>query len=215
MPVLESVNTALPERLEGHQGLTGIFKRPREGAVEIRPLGLIGDAVIDTRYHGGPDQAVYVYLASDYAWWERQWGTALAPGTFGENLTIAGLAADLSVGDRFAIGEVLIEITSHRGPCNTLARRMGDAKFVKRFMQSGRPGAYCRVLKAGMVEAGMDVGYTQFPGVPVRVAELMALEGVRQIEEGVLRRALAAPIHFKMRADFEARLSKISAIQRP
>ncbi len=81
-------------------GLTGIYKLPAQGPVEITPLGIKDDAIIDAANHGGPDQAIYVYGVEDYAWWSQTLNTGMAPGTFGDNLTIAGLeSANFSVGD--------------------------------------------------------------------------------------------------------------------
>ena len=39
-------------------------------------------------------------------------------------------------------------------------------------------------------------------------AELVDIEGKREIDPGFMRRALEAPLHTKMRADFEARLAR-------
>ncbi len=50
-------------------GKTGIYKQPVERLVEITPDGLTGDAILDRKNHGGPDQAVYVYGVTDYDWW--------------------------------------------------------------------------------------------------------------------------------------------------
>ena len=208
MPTLLSVNIGKPQPVGDRRRLTGIFKQPVAGPVTIGPLGIDTDAVLDTKHHGGVDQALYLYLQSDYDWWSAELGQTLAPGTFGENLTIEGIDGDrLGVGDRFTVGEVELEITSHRTPCNTFADRMGDRRWVKRFHQAGRPGAYVRVLRPGLVQAGDPVLYTPFPGEPVTVRELMALDGVRTIPEPVLRRALQAPVHWKLRRDFTDRLA--------
>ncbi len=94
-----------------------IVKTPRSGPVLIDTLGLLGDAVLDRKHHGGPDQAVYVYLQSDYDLWTQDLGEPLPPGTFGENLVIDGIAGDtLAIGDRFVIGPVTLEVTYHRTP---------------------------------------------------------------------------------------------------
>jgi MOSC domain-containing protein YiiM len=208
MPTLLSVNVGSPEPLPGRTYLSGIRKRSQPGPVEIGALGLTDDAVLDKKHHGGLDQAVYLYLQSDYDWWMEELQQPLDPGTFGENLTIGGLAGDtLSVGDRLAIGPVLIEITSHRAPCATLAARIGDPKFVRRFHRARRPGAYCRVLQPGAVEAGTTIAYTPYSGTTVRLTELVDTEGERQIDPALIRRALQAPIHYKIRADFETRLA--------
>ena len=85
---------------------TGIDKRPTDGPVEIGRLGLSGDTIWSKKHHGGPDQAVYVYGEDDYDWWAKELGRPLDPGTFGENLTVAGLATGAAiVGDRLHVGE--------------------------------------------------------------------------------------------------------------
>jgi MOSC domain-containing protein YiiM len=67
------------------------------------------------------------------------------PGAFGENLTIGTLESALfRIGDRLHIGEVILEVTAPRIPCDTFATRMGDPTFIKRFRKAGRPELYCR-----------------------------------------------------------------------
>jgi len=160
---LLSVNVSPPGRtlrLRGRDEATGIFKEPVTRAVAIGPLGLEGDVIVDTRYHGGTEKAVYAYAAEDYAWWEKELGEPLPPGTFGENLTLEGV--DLSgarVGDVLAVGDVRLEATSPRTPCGTLAARMGDPKIVKRFLHAERLGVYFRVARPGAVKAGDAAGW--------------------------------------------------------
>ena len=209
MAQLVSVNIGTPTVQPGSSELTGIVKVPRRGLVMIDAMGLLGDAVMDKKHHGGVDQAVYIYLASDYDWWMEELGAPLELGTFGENLTIAGIdGAGLAVGDRFEIGGVVLELSCHRTPCATFARRMQDPKWVRRFAKALRPGAYARVLATGVVEAGMPVLYRPFAGERFTLAEFMALNGERTIPEATMRRALATPVHWKTRAEFEAALAR-------
>jgi MOSC domain-containing protein YiiM len=73
-----NVGRASPIEGAGKSGRTGIFKRPVQRPVEILSGGLAGDATSDTKNHGGPDQAVYVFGAPDYAWWAEDLGRGLA-----------------------------------------------------------------------------------------------------------------------------------------
>lgn len=152
-----SVNTARKRELlqQGKKIDTGIFKEPASAAVSVGPLGLERDHIHDRRFHGGPDKAVYAYAREDYLWWEEQLGKPLAPGTFGENLTLEG--CDLSsarAGDVLAAGTARLEAVSPRVPCRTLAARMDDPLFAKRFQQAARFGIYFRVATTGRVKAG-------------------------------------------------------------
>lgn len=208
MATLLSVNQGTAQHIEGYKPLTGIIKTPVESA-RIERLGLQGDAICNRKHHGGVDQAIYLYFADDYQFWADQLGRRIEPGTFGENLTIGGVEGRaVAIGDRFTIGDVLLEVTSHRTPCMTFGVRMGDRFFVKRFHQAGRPGAYCRVLAEGTVAARTQVQLTPHAGERITVSELLALDGKRP-EPDFMRRALSAPVHYKIRADFEDKLASL------
>lgn len=191
-------------------GQSGIFKTPVAGAVSITADGLPGDAIIDTKNHGGPDQAIYVYGEADYAWWAGELGRDLPPGLFGENLTISGLAsADFAIGDGLRVGTVVLEVTAPRIPCATLAARLGDPAFVRRFRAAERPGFYCRVIQPGEVQAGDAVTVTPYAGDTITVREMFRDFYEKTLSAAALRRYLAAPIAVRDRVDKEARLREL------
>jgi len=191
---------------------TGIYKVPVAGAVEISYLGIEGDFIGDQDNHGGPDQAVYVYGSTDYDWWRGELGREIDAGTFGENLTISGLeSATLNIGDRLQVGGVLLEVTAPRTPCSTLAARMRDPEFVKRYRHGERPGLYCRVIQGGAVQAGDDVVLRPRAGETVSILEVFRNHYLRSKDEATLRRFLAAPISIRARVSIERDLRRISA----
>lgn len=195
------VNVGARVRLDPGKAPTGICKEPADGPVALGRDGVAGDAVCNRKHHGGPDQAVYVYGGVDTAWWEARLGRVLPPGTFGENLTVAGLeTGGLSAGDRLRVGDVLLEVTAPRIPCATLERRMGIDGFAKEFLDAGRPGVYCRVLEPGSVAAGDPVTLLPAQGARVSIAE-MVRDYVRpdRTPEGIAR-FLAAPVSERFRA---------------
>ena len=86
-------------------GPTAIDKRPQERRVAVGELGLAGDRVCDTKNHGGPDQALYVYAAEDSAWWAAQLAREIPPGLFGENLDTEGLdITNALIGEGWRLG---------------------------------------------------------------------------------------------------------------
>lgn len=211
---LLSVNVGHETPIQGARksGETGIFKRPVDGPVVVTFDGLAGDTISDTKNHGGPDQAVYVFGAPDYGWWSGELGRELPPGTFGENLTVSDLeSAAVCVGDRLSIGPVVLEVTAPRIPCLTLAVRMGDPAFLKRFRRAERPGIYCRVIREGEVRARDPVGYTPYVGERVPVLEVFRAFFDPDPGEDVLRRHLAAPIAVRARRENEEQLARMSA----
>lgn len=193
-------------------GLTGIFKKPVNTPVQIHTLGLEGDEINDRKNHGGPDQAVYVYGGADYTWWSDNLGRDLEAGTFGENLTISDLeTGPLNVGDRIHVGSVVLEVTAARIPCVTLATRMDDPQFVKKFRAAERPGVYCRVIQTGTVCAGDAVTIEHYQGETLSIAEMFRLYYDKNISETDIRRHLAAPVAIRARRDNEERLAKLKA----
>jgi len=144
---------------EGKPARTGIDKRPAEGPVAVRRLGLAGDSILDVANHGGVDQAVYAYAREDAEWWQSELGEELnfplRPGVFGENFSTRGL--DLSgavIGERWRVGGAVVQVRVPRIPCSTFAGFWDVKRLVKRFTEAGRPGAYLAVLTEGEVRAG-------------------------------------------------------------
>ena len=193
-------------------GITGIYKRPVASAANITTHGLAGDVICDTENHGGVDQAIYLYGAPDYAWWSSVLGRELAIGTFGENITITDLeSADLVIGDRLHIGAITLEVTAPRVPCVTLARRMGDPTFLKRFRDAERPGVYCRVIQEGAIRTGDEVQLERYGGEGVSVIELFRDFFKPLDDEATLRRYLSAPLAIRSRRHMEVQLERLLA----
>ena len=113
---------------------------------------------VERRYHGGPEQAVYVYAAEDLALWAERLGRPLPPGSFGENLTVSGLDVDRArIGERWRIGTATFEIGYVRTPCHTFQAWLQETGWIRRFLAEGRPGAYLRVIEEGCLQAGDPV----------------------------------------------------------
>jgi MOSC domain-containing protein YiiM len=156
----------------GRIGRSAIDKRPAAGPVGIGWLGAAGDEQADKAVHGGYDQALYAYAREDLDWWVERLSRELPDGTFGENITTAGL--DISgalIGETWRLGTALVQVTSPRVPCVVFAGWMGEKHWVKRFADAGRPGAYLRVLEEGAAGRGDPVEVVDRPAERVTVAE--------------------------------------------
>ena len=151
-----SVNVGLPRKIlfNGQIITTAIFKDPVIGPISLRKLNLDGDKQADLTVHGGLDKAVYSYPAEHYDYWRKQFpNTDLVWGMFGENFTTEGLFEDaVNVGDQFQIGSAMLIATQPRMPCYKLGIRFGRMDVIRRFMASGRPGIYFKVLTEGEVQ---------------------------------------------------------------
>jgi MOSC domain-containing protein YiiM len=158
--------------------VTAIDKRPREARLEVGPLGFALDTQMDTRHHGGEEQALYAYADEDAVWWARELDREIPAGLFGENLRTSGIdVSGAEVGERWRIDSaddsVLVEVTAPRIPCMTFHKRMDLPHWVKRFTHAGMPGAYLRVLTSGTLGAGDAVQVANRPGHGVTVADLL------------------------------------------
>lgn len=137
---------------------SAIDKAPVDGAVRVTPTGLDGDEQADTRHHGGPDKAVHAYVAAHYAAWRAELprvADRFRRGTFGENLVVEGITeSEVCLGDRFAAGDVVVEVSQGRQPCWKLNVRFDQPDMARRVQASGRTGWYFRVVAPGTVQAG-------------------------------------------------------------
>jgi len=198
------------QQRKDHVETTGIYKMPVNEPVAIKSLGIEGDAICDTKNHGGPDQALYIYGGADYAWWEQEIGKELAPGTFGENLTISELeSAQFNVGDYIHVGAVTLQVTAPRIPCGTFATRMDDPQWVKKFRAAERPGLYVRVVKEGVIKAGDPVTVEKYTGETISIVQMYREYYVKDRSEQSLRQHLNAPIDIRSRRDLEEELQKL------
>ena len=175
---LTSINVVREEipDVGGSVGVTSIDKRPVTGVVTVTPDGVSGDQRSDMEFHGSTDQAVYAYASEDYKWWETQIEVPLHPGIFGENLTTVNVPVnDAVVGTVWQIGSAELQVTSPRIPCGTFTRWMNIEQWIKTFTQSGRPGAYLRVVTSGAFTVDDDVIITKVPEHGVTVGDLFAV----------------------------------------
>jgi MOSC domain-containing protein YiiM len=191
-----NVGLARDEEWAGRMRRTAIDKRPVTGPVTIGELGVGGDEIADLKNHGGPYQAVYAFAQEDLDFWSEQLGERVPPGLFGENLTTEGIDVnDALLGERWRIGEVLLEVVSVRIPCTVFKNWLGvngydDSSWVKRFTVEGRPGPYLRVLEPGTLQVGDELQVEHRPDHDVTVTTLFrALTTQREL----LARVAAMP----------------------
>ena len=122
--------------------------------------GVAGDRQRNREVHGGPDRAVCLYALEILEALRRE-GHSIAPGSAGENFTLAGLDwKHIEPGTRLRVGDdVLLEVVSYTSPCKHNACWFKDEDY-SRISQKKHPGwsrVYARVLAEGMVRRGDKV----------------------------------------------------------
>lgn len=171
--------------------MSAIGKAPVAGRVRVEGVNLAGDDQADRSVHGGPDKAVYAYASEDAAWWAAELGREVAPGMFGENLTLEGVdVSGAVIGERWRAGTVELEVSQPRLPCAKLGLRFGDLGMVRRFGGASRPGAYLRIVSEGELGAGDEVDVLSRPEHAVTVA---LVTNAILLDDSLRERARSAP----------------------
>ncbi len=176
---LVSVNVGLPRDVtwRGRTVRTGVWKYPVAGPRRVRRLNLDGDGQGDLAGHGGEQRAALVYQTDSYRYWAGELGRSdLAPGHFGENLTVDGLPDDeVCIGDRYRIGSAVFEVTQPRVTCYRVGLRLGEPRMPALLVARRRPGFYLRVLEEGEVSAGDEITLVAAGPERMSVAEVDGL----------------------------------------
>ncbi|WP_404384307.1 MOSC domain-containing protein [Knoellia locipacati] len=194
---------------------TGIDKRPVDtihvtdpGPKGVGGSGVEGDAVVNTKHHGGTTQAVYAVAREELDWWAMDTGKELGPGAFGENVTTTGFDVDAAViGEQWRIGgSVVLSVTAPRVPCATFAAHMQVPGWVKAFTRRGRTGAYLAVLQPGTVRPDDTIEVTWRPGHGITVPMVFrAWMGDRDLARAIVDSGALLPQEHE---ELEAKLAK-------
>jgi MOSC domain-containing protein YiiM len=127
----------------------------------VTRLGVEGDVQAHPQFHGGPGQAILLISAEDIDAL-RGSGFPVFYGALGENLTVRGIDfRQVRVGQRFRVGDTILEITKLRQPCSQLnpygpeiQAALHDAACKAGDVRSpvwGKGGFYASVTKTGLV----------------------------------------------------------------
>jgi MOSC domain-containing protein YiiM len=155
---------------------SAIRKKPVHGPVHLGPVGLDGDEQANRKHHGGPDKAVCCFPVEHYPAVEVLLGQQISAGAFGENFTTQGLTeSDICIGDCYEIAEALLEVSQPRQPCPTLGHRWHAQDLPRQMVNLGLSGWYLRVLRGGMVAAGMTLRLRSRPNPDWTVSRLNSL----------------------------------------
>jgi MOSC domain-containing protein YiiM len=139
-----------------HQSVkTAYCKIPIESeSIALGMTSFAGDMVEDKKHHGGNDKAICCYNSDHFIKWNNELGFELSPAAFGENLTLSGenaLESNVFIGDRYQLGEAIVEVSEPRGPCFVIGIRYNYKQFPILLQQTGFTGYYLRTIKPGLV----------------------------------------------------------------
>jgi len=207
---LLAVNRARPAPL-GAGVVSAIAKQRVEPGtwLMLSSVNLEGDEQADLRVHGGPDKAVYAYPSEHLPAWRKELGQALdGPAPFGENLSTAGVTeAQVTVGERWAWGDAVLEVSQPRWPCHKLIRYRGTVVAAELLCDSGRSGWYLRVIEEGRVPVDGPIDVLARPDGPSVLDCFRARTDLHNGDPGRAEQVAATPaLAAQWRAHLEAGL---------
>jgi MOSC domain-containing protein YiiM len=141
---------------------------------DLGPLGIAGDDHTHWQIHGGPHQAILL-ISSETLAELIILGYRLYPGALGENITTEGIdRARWRAGQRWRLGQAIVEFTKVREPCALLnvygpgiQKAIYDAQVQRADPSSPRwamSGFYASVVQPGLIR----------PGDPISLLDQMA-----------------------------------------
>jgi MOSC domain-containing protein YiiM len=156
----ETNDSTLSGRIQVISVSDGGVPKQRIPSAEVTVVGLIGDRQAHPKDHGGPERAVCL-LGLDVIESLAGMGHPIAPGTCGENLTLAGFpwsVVDIGTCFRFE-GGVELQVSDWAVPCRLIAGSFhnDDSSPLDAVRHPGRARAYTRVLQPGAIREGEHV----------------------------------------------------------
>ncbi len=123
----------------------GEKKRPISVATLVENFGILGDA------HGGDSIRQVSLLSVKEIEKIKKLGVDVASGDFAENLTIEFIdAGEVNIGDRFCIGDAVLEVTRIGKKCHQECNIFKQAGYCV----MPEHGIFTRVIKGGEIKVG-------------------------------------------------------------
>ncbi|KZM27270.1 uncharacterized protein EKO05_0010643 [Ascochyta rabiei] len=211
-PLVQVRNGKIKKSLGNGRIETAIFKSAISGPVEITGNGIVGD---EHAYeaHRSPDKALLHYCTSHYDDWKREIPTSEAhfkPGAFGENIFSTQVnEGNVCIGDRIAIGDIIVEVSEPRAPCYKLNHRFEVKDMAQRTQTLFRTGWLYRVVKPGTIEAGDMIHLLERPHPEWTVARVMYYLFIETGNKDKMKEMLELPqLGEDIKGKFRTRLAK-------
>ena len=152
-----SIRGTVEKLTADHQSTKTAFRKEpiQKESIFLTHTGFEGDVVAHTEDHGGNDKAICCYSADRFPYWKSELNFDLEASAFGENLTLSGensLEENVFIGDRYQLGEAIVEVSEPRGPCYIIGIRYNYKPFSLLCQQTGFTGFYLRTIKEGIVK---------------------------------------------------------------
>ena len=154
MIVVASLNVGGVQDLVDDRGVSyrsAVRRTPRADAQYLGERGFAGDASFYVDHHT-PNMDVHAFSLDRYPHFEALADRRLPVPAFGENFSLrGGIESEVCIGDLFAVGTALVEISQPTERCGTPGRAAGVHGLKKWSFASLYTGYYLRVIRTGWV----------------------------------------------------------------
>jgi len=153
---------------------SSIIKSPVE-SITVESDHTHEDEQGNKKLHGGSEKVLHQYSYAGYAALQEAYpDVTFDAGSIGENILVDGMTDEsVCIGDIYRFGEVELEVSAPRAPCNKISHRF-DVKNLDRYVgEHGITGWYFRVKKTGTLHIGDTVECTYRHDHTVSVGDLM------------------------------------------
>lgn len=167
------------------------------GEAFLTKNGFTGDSVANRDVHGGPERAVCLYPFEHYKQWESEFKKPFQQPAFGENICVKNMIEEnIYIGDTFALGEAIVQVSQGRIPCATISRYNREDRLLSRVVETGFTGYFFRVIQEGNVSEDAEfklLNRTQNTFTVLRGNQLLfhERENKKEIEEFLQVKELA------------------------
>lgn len=149
-----------PQPFGPRKSPSSIIKSPHT-SLHIGSEGANEDEQGNKKLHGGPFMAIHQYAQGSYpkladAFPDTK--VAFTIGSIGENISAPEMNEDnVFIGDKYAIGSVILELVSPRAPCSRINQRYGVRKIDLFIAEQALTGWYFSVVQTGLIKCGDDI----------------------------------------------------------
>ena len=139
-------------------GGSGAPPEPRESVRAVVGEGLAGDRYFENEgtFSGdGEKRDVTLIEAEAIEQAESEYDVAFEPGAHRRNLTVRGVGLNRLLGERFRVGDAVVEGAELCEPCTYLERKLEEKGVQEALVHRG--GLRCAIVEGGEIAVGDDV----------------------------------------------------------
>ena len=143
----------------GPRGAPSCIVKSAVASLSVREDGTDEDDQANKRLHGGPEKVLHQFAPINYLTLQKHFPDGkFVAGSIGENISVDGMDdATVFIGDIWKFGEVELQISAPRAPCNKISQRFEIPNLDRFVGERGITGWYYRVIKTGKIHVGDEV----------------------------------------------------------